>query len=197
VTTTLTLELKSTAYSRFLTEFRQVDREQNAGHETLVTYTDSNGGVHTYYFRSKNFELFAYAHNGAKITLTEYNHVSNPGTAALDDFIGALKRGGGGGTQMNVDLTRVVTLTSEAARSKLVERVMRQVLADGKSADLNKLEVVFKDYKHVAKRCGRFDVNGSYTSNWRPLEKDDYLVYFRGLGPNTGGAKFASIVNEL
>ncbi|MEX3809664.1 hypothetical protein AB3X96_05225 [Paraburkholderia sp. BR13439] len=198
MTTTLTLELVPAAYSRFLTEFRKADREQNAGHETQVTYADSGGGVHIYYFRSKNFTLFAYDHNGAKIMLTDYNHVSNPGTAARDCLIDALKLGGDGGTRMNRELTRVVALTSEAARSKLVERVMKEVLRnDSKSADLNKLEIVFKAYNHVAKRFGRFDVNGNYTPNWRPLEKDDYLIYFRGLGPNTVGAKYASIVNEL
>lgn len=197
MSTTLTLELKSNAYSQFLTEFRRLDLEQNAGHETQVVHTDSNGGVHTYFFRSKNFALVAYAHDGAKIMLTDYNHVSKPGSAGVDDFLGALKRGGGGSTQMNVDLTRVVTLTSEAARSKLVERMMREVMSDGKIADLNKLEVVFKDYNHVAKRCGRLDVAGHYTPNWRPLEKDDYLIYFRSLGANTDGAKDASTVNGL
>ncbi|MBP0590312.1 hypothetical protein J8I87_11435 [Paraburkholderia sp. LEh10] len=195
--TTLTLKLKSNAYSQFLTEFRKADRDQSAGHETQVTYTDDEGASHTYFFRSKNFSLIAYAHNGARITLTDYNHVSSPGSAGLNDFIGSLKRGGSGGTNMNADLTRVVTLTSEAARSKLVERLMREVISDGKTADLNKLEVVFKDYNHVAKRCGRLDVNGQYTPNWRPLEKDDYLIYFRGLGAATSGARDASIVNEL
>lgn len=195
--TTLTLELKSNSYSAFLNEFRKIDREQSAGHETQVLYKDNAGKLHTYYFRAKNFALVAYAHGDEKFTLTNYNHVSEPGSAALADFEGALKRGGGGGTQMNEDLTRVVALTSEAARSRLVERVMREVLANRKKAELARLEVVFKDYNHVAKRCGRLDINGNYTSNWRPLEKDDYLIYFRGLGPNTDGAKDASIVNEL
>jgi hypothetical protein len=201
MTTTLKLELRTDSYSAFLNEFRKADLEQRLGEETEVVYKDEAGKFHTYYFRAKNFALIAYAHGGTRITLTNYNHVSGTGNAGLADFSGALKRGGGGGTRMNEDLTRVVALTSEAARSKLVERVMREVLAHDNGAraqvDLTKLEVVFRDYKHVAKRCGRFDVNGNYTANWRPLEKDDYLIYFRGLGPNTDGAKDASIINEL
>ncbi|WP_426285259.1 hypothetical protein [Luteibacter sp. E-22] len=179
---TISLALTPDAYSRFLVAFRQANfANVPVGSEIDVSYVDDDGLGHSYFYHTPNFELFAYSHgNGARIVLTDYNYKEKDlvGKAGRDDFKHALVRGAGGGTQMNPDLAKVVALTSEAARSRLVEKIMRGVVGDRQVADLPALKKVFNDYSKVATFCRYRLASNSYSPTWRPIDASDYLRYY-------------------
>lgn len=173
------LLLSTKKFATFLDEFRRADRANAPSRgETEVIYVGEGVLEKKYYFKAPNFELLAYDVGGGRVNLTTYNHVADMGTVRRDDLIRALQQGGGGGTVMNLNLSRVVALTSEAARSRVVEIAMTRALQLEGSADLNSLEFLFKAYKQPATYCGYLSVSGSYTSQWKPLEKTDYQRFF-------------------
>ncbi|MDQ0010193.1 hypothetical protein J2T07_002383 [Luteibacter jiangsuensis] len=176
------LKLTPEAYSRFLVAFRQANfANVPVGSEMEVVYVDDQELAHSYFYRTPNFELFAYSHgNAARIVLTDYNYKENDlaGKAGRSEFEGALVRGGGRVARMNPDLAKVVALTSEAARSRLVEGIMRGVVGNRQTADLTALKDVFNDYSKVATFCRYRLGTNSYSPTWRPVDASDYLRYY-------------------
>ena len=172
--------LSTARYTEFLKEFRLADRQNAAGKgETEVVYTSGNA-TRRYFYRAPNFELIAYDLGGGRINLVDYNHVGTLGTAVgSTNFDGALLAGGGGGKHMTAELSRVVALTSEAARSSVVETAIKNVLGSaGRTVNLDRFALLFTSYKHTAKHIRYFDASGAYAPGWRPLRRDDYIRYF-------------------
>jgi hypothetical protein len=172
--------LSTARYTEFLKEFRLADRQNVAGNgETEVVYTSGNA-TRRYFYRAPNFELIAYDLGGGRINLINYNHVGTLGNAVGNTtFDASLLAGGGGNNQMNADLSRVVALTSEAARSSMVETAIKNVLGSaGRTVNLDRFTLLFTSYKHTAKHVRYFDASGAYAPGWRPLRRDDYLRYF-------------------
>lgn len=87
---------------------------------------------------------------------------------------------------MTAALSMVVIITSEAARSRVVEDAMHKVLF-GASIDINRYEFLFKAYNQPARYNGYLN-NSGYTDHWRPLKKEDYSRFFNS-GDYTGDQK--------
>lgn len=201
--TQLTLNLTPHAYSDFLVKFREADTDtaNAAGHEIVVTYVGDDGLSYTYYYQTPNFKLCGYSiRNGARVSLTDYNYRDDDlkETAAnRSSFIEALKHGGGGGTRMTPSLAKVIALTSEAARSKAVEQVMRGVIGDRGTANLPSLKVLFNDYGHVATFCRYRIGSDSYSPTWRAIDKSDYQRYYMQKDYSGDRKKMLDNVNAL
>ena len=173
------IELQTKKYKSFLAQFRLADKS-NAGNqaETDVVYTENNGNnVYHYYFQAPNFKLVGYNIGGVRVNLTNYNHVATMAIVDKGGLASALRTGGNGNTVMNQELSTVVALVSEAARSKVVEQAMIKAIL-GTGVNLNNYEILFKGYNQPARYCGYLDVNSGYSSNWKPLEKIDYRRFF-------------------
>jgi hypothetical protein len=193
------ISLSTASYATFLNEFRLADRRGSASTaETEVEYI-SGGSVRRYYYRRPNFELVAYDVSGERITLVNYQHVANPGASVgRRDFEASLLAGGGGGNYMNAALSRVVALTSEAARSTVVETAIKNVLASvSRTFNLERFSLLFKSYAHTAKHVGYLDVAGSYAQAWRPLRKDDYVRFFSSTGYTGASVADCALVHAL
>ncbi|MCW5648132.1 MAG: hypothetical protein KIS62_00145 [Ramlibacter sp.] len=171
------IELTSKKYKSFLTAFRQADRDNAATQaETEVVYTE---GLNTYryFFEAPNFKLMAYNIGAGRVNLTTYNHVNNMATVDKSGLITALKAGGGTGTVMTQNLSTVVALVSEAARSKVVEQAMIKAIM-GTAINLNNYEILFKGYNQPARYGGYLKPNSDYSSFWKPLDKEDYRRFY-------------------
>jgi hypothetical protein len=172
----LNIELSEIKYRKFLKEFRNADQQGAATQaETDVVY---NGNYH-YYFQAPNFCLIAYNTGAGRVNLQNYNHVSPmPDQIGIQELITSLTLGGNGNNLMNNNLSVVVTLVSEAARSKVVENAMCNAIK-GRKIDLSSYEILFKAYNQPAKYCGFLNYNTSaYTQWWKPLEKEHYKKFF-------------------
>ena len=189
------LVLTSQKYKQFLIDFRKADIDAADGDETDVVF-ESGSVQATYHFQARNFKLFAYSIGGVKTTLTNYNHVGNLGAVDKFRLEKALLAGGGTGSVMTVDLSLVVALTSEAARSRMVEAAMKKAII-GKSVALDPYALLFNSYNQPARYCGYLDVKGGYTKNWKALEKDDYLRFFASSTFTGNGPVFQAAVNNL
>jgi hypothetical protein len=190
-----------------LEDFRNADRANaHSKEETGAEFKDNiSGASYIYYFDAPNFTMTAYkAGTGGRRTLANYNHALGAKSIDVEGLKAALKLTAsfkavqGGPLQMTEELSTVVALTSEAARSKVVEELFLRVIA-GARAVLKDYEVLFKCYKHTAifrgylnkqdsdekdlkqkgpKKKGPSQELGYYTDVWQPLEKQDYIAYF-------------------
>lgn len=171
-------------YAAFLAAFRQADRDNaGANGETEVTF-GAGGKTAAYYFKAPNFECVAYRINGgAKITLTKYNHVSGVEPCSVESFRTALYKGAGASPIVEKNMSTVIALTSEAARSKVVEaNIVKAINYEG-DFEFAKHEVLFKNYGTTAEKHGMW-ADGAYLPGWAPLTKADYSFAF---GPNEDG----------
>jgi hypothetical protein len=191
--------LSTARYTEFLKEFRLADRQSAANNgETEVVYTSGNA-TRRYFYRAPNFELIAYDLGGGRINLVTYNHVGTLGAAVGSTaFDASLLAGGGGNNQMTGDLSRVVALTSEAARSSLVETAIKNVLGSaGRTVNLDRFTLLFTSYKHTAKHVRYFDASGAYAPGWRPLRRDDYLRFFSDSSYTGDSTAHCALVRSL
>jgi hypothetical protein len=178
------LQLTLSAYKKFLKEFRAADiANAGSGAETRVDYPGCS-----FFFQSPNFKLVAYQRNGQqRINLTNYNHVNNLGVKDLAAFTSALAVGGNTSTIMTAALSLVVIITSEAARSRVVEEAMCKVIT-GTPVNIDNYEFLFKAYNQPARYNGYLKPNSDYSEYWRPLRKEDYDRFFSS-GEYTGDLK--------
>jgi hypothetical protein len=191
--------LSTARYTEFLKEFRLADRQNAASKsETEVVYT-SDIGDRRYYYRAPNFALVGYDLGGGRINLVDYHHVGTLGAAVSGtSFDASLTAGGGGGNHMNADLSRVVALTSEAARSSMVETAIKNVLGSaGRTVNLDKLNTLFTSYGHTGAHVRYFDASGAYAPTWRPLRRDDYLRFFSSSEYTGDRAASCALVRSL
>ncbi|SEM93042.1 hypothetical protein SAMN02800694_2179 [Luteibacter sp. UNCMF331Sha3.1] len=194
--TELTLQLATRAYAAFLVAFRNVDTTEVRDHDVTVAYQDESGATHRYFYKVPNFRLVGYSvRGGARVNLTGYNYGDGElkeAAATRADFEGALQSGGGGGTTMTPSLARVIALTSEAARSRVVEKQMIAMLGGG-TVDLTRLRRLFNDYGHVAVFCRYRLGEDSYSPTWRAIDKSDYQRFYTRM--EYTGDRAASLAN--
>lgn len=179
----MNIELSTEKYREFLTAFRAADRANaEAKGETEVTYTEG-GNKYCYYFKAPNFALNEYDIGNSRTKLMAYNHPTDMHSSVSADILKAALRNGGKGSTgrkyMNENLSIVVSLIAEAARSKVVEDAMAAVL-EGKSAsiNLNRYKPLFNLYAHTAEYRGYRTDKGEYSRTWQPLEINDYDQYY-------------------
>lgn len=173
------ISLDANEYAAFLKDFRTADKANaSTGAETQVDF-DGGGQTASYFYEAPNFKCVAYAINGgARVNLTTYNHVSGVPSCDYAAFMVALLAGGGGSTLVNSNLSKVIALTSEAARSTVVERNIIRALRGGVAFDFGAHELLFKNYDHSAQHSDFRSVDGAYTRTWKPLEKYHYASFF-------------------
>lgn len=172
---TITLDLDPDAYSECLTQMRVADKQ---GGTFDVMFTDGQANAQ-YFYNSPNFELAAYKLNGGvKRTLTKYNHVSGVPSCSRTHFRTALLAGGGTGTVVEANLSRVIALTSEAARSAVVERNILRALKYERNFDFAAHELLFKNYGNTTDHMGFGGTGQGYQPGWEPLAKWHYASFF-------------------
>lgn len=192
------ISLDPDEYAQFLKDFRAADRANAAtGAETQVDF-DGGGQTASYFYEAPNFKCVAYAVNGgARIDLTTYNHVNNVPSCDYAAFLVALLAGGGGGTQVNANLSKVIALTSEAARSTVVERNITKALRFGDAFDFKAHELLFKNYGHSTEHNDLRTPEGLYTTTWEPLKKYHYASFFAASHLASGGTGQSEKVQKL
>lgn len=182
--------LNEVGYKAFLIAFRQADKDNaGGGGETEVNYTDAEGqGSATYYYKSPNFQLVGYRlGEGQRVNLSTYNHVSDIPSCSRLVFRRSLIEGAAGRTVVEKNLSRVIALTSEAARSLVVERNILKAITYVKNFDFNGHELLFKNYQKTTDRFGYGGTGKGYLPGWQPLAKYHYASYFNSLRePGTG-----------
>ncbi len=158
------LKLEQDAYAAFLEQVRAANQ---APGEFAVDHVNEGKRVH-YYFQPRNFALVAYDVGLKRTTLVKYQHVSKLPSVDGGALKGALSRGGGSGNVMTADLSLVVCLVSEAARSIPIEQAMTRAIG-GDRVELEPYRLLMNVYDHTLTARG---------GPWRPLERDDYASYF-------------------
>lgn len=176
----MNITLDEAGYKSFLVEFRQADQANAARRgETRVDFVHKDKSA-TYYYKAPNFECIAYSLNGGpRINLTKYTHPNELFPASQRQFVEALLAGGNGGTVVEGNLSKVITLTSEAARSALVERNIIKAINDGMAFDCADHKFLFNAYGKTTDHLRFGGVGGGYQAAWEPLDKWHYASYFQ------------------
>ncbi|MGB0798468.1 MAG: hypothetical protein ACPGRD_04025, partial [Planktomarina sp.] len=173
------------SYFEFLRNFRELNRRNmhNRGRYSITydgaSFGSGKSGIVEYFFEAPNFKLVGYALNGsAPKLLSSYSHVRGVGTVGAARFHDALLTGGEGRLSMNKELSMVVALTSEAARSYLVGRNIKRTLENGIEFNFSNHELLFTNYGKTMKNARLGNPGQACAATWRPMMDHDYAMLF-------------------